>query len=52
MNMVVREGFMEKGTLEPKLKEVRESTTQVLGRSIPAEQPGNEEASGVESTGE
>lgn len=60
--MVVREGFMEKGTLEPKLKEVRESTTQVLGRSIPAEQPGNgrwvrafgnqEEASGVESTGE
>lgn len=39
--MVVREGFMEKGTLEPKLKEVRESTTQVLGRSIPAEQPGN-----------
>lgn len=41
MNMVVREGFMEKGTLEPKLKEVRESTTQVLGRSIPAEQPGN-----------
>lgn len=39
--MVVREGFMEKVTVEPKLKEVRESTTQVLERSIPVEQPGS-----------
>lgn len=36
---------MEKVTLEPKLKEVRESTTQALERSIPAEQPGSSSGS-------